>query len=270
MKNNLKFIYLLVITLFVITLSSCGYRVNPNTESNHVVKYENINITDFNEMLEVAIDKASYSSVAIIASKGGIFNSTSLGSGVIVGKNGNTYYALTNRHVIEFERTDPLKTGIKVFFSANESDYVDGTVLAYDKQVDIAVVSFITTNNLAVATISNEDTINKGSICFAYGSPYDLAYFGTATLGIVSYESRVFIDKIYNSNTDVENIYIQHDAAINSGNSGGGLFDIYGNLVGINTLKLVGEDNQIDGIGFAIPIEIIKGLPNFNKYFIKN
>ena len=65
-------------------------------------------------------------------------------------------------------------------------------------------------------------------------------------------------------------MYIQHDAAINSGNSGGGLFDIYGNLVGINTLKLVGDDNEIDGIGFAIPIEVIKGLTNFNKYFVEN
>ncbi len=270
MQKKLKFINIVVIVLLLLTLTSCVCEKTPNTESNHVVKYENINITDFNGMLEVAIDKASYSSVAIIASKGGIFSSTSLGSGVVIGKNGTTYYALTNRHVIEFERTDPLKTGIKVFFSARENDYVDGTVLVYDKQVDIAVIGFVTNRNIEVATISNEDTINKGSICFAYGCPYDISYFGTATLGIVSYESRVFLDEIYNSNTEVENLYIQHDAAINSGNSGGGLFDIYGNLVGINTLKLVGDDNQIDGIGFAIPIEVVKGLTNFTKYFVEN
>lgn len=270
MKKNFKFINIFVIVVLLFTITSCTYEKTPNTESNHIVKYENINITDFNQMLEVAIDKASYSSVAIIASKGGIFSSSSLGSGVVIGKNGTNYYALTNRHVIEFERTDPSKTNVKVFFSANENDYVDGTVLVYDKQVDIAVIGFTTTKNISIATISNQDTINKGSICFAYGSPYDLSYFGTATLGIVSYESRVFIDEMYNSNTEVENLYIQHDAAINSGNSGGGLFDIYGNLVGINTLKLVGDDNEIDGIGFAIPIEVIKGLTNFNKYFVEN
>ena len=252
------------------TITGCAYKSNPNTESNHVVKYENINITDFNQMLEVAIDKASYSSVAIIASKGGIFNSSSLGSGVVIGKNGATYYALTNRHVIEFERTNPANTNVKVFFSANENDYVDGTVLIYDTKVDIAVIGFTTTRNLATATISKQDTINRGSICFAYGAPYDLSYFGTATLGIISHESRVFVDEMYNSNTEVDNLYIQHDAAINSGNSGGGLFDIYGNLIGINTLKLVGDDHEIDGIGFAIPIEVIKGLTNFNKYFIEN
>ena len=270
MKKTSKLISSLVILILLFTLTSCVYEKTPSTESNHIVKYENINIIDFNAMLEVAIDKASYSSIAIIASKGGIFSTNSLGSGVVIGKKGTTYYALTNRHVIEFERTDPLRTGIKVFFSAKENDYVDGTVLAYDKKIDIALISFATTKNLAVATISNEDTINKGSICFAYGCPYDLAYFGTATLGIVSYESRVFLDEEYNSKTEVENVYIQHDAAINSGNSGGGLFDIYGNLVGINTLKLVGDDNQIDGIGFAIPIEVIKGLQAFSNYFMEN
>ena len=86
MKKTSKLISSLVILILLFTLTSCVYEKTPSTESNHIVKYENINITDFNAMLEVAIDKASYSSIAIIASKGGIFSTNSLGSGVVIGK----------------------------------------------------------------------------------------------------------------------------------------------------------------------------------------
>ena len=263
----MKKVYLLL-TILLITLTSCSVNKIEHIETDYKVNYEQININDFNKLLETSIDKASYSSVAVIATKPSILSSSSLGSAVIIGKNLNTYYALTNRHVIEFEGKNPYNTEIKVLFSENENDFVEGRVELFDTNVDIAVISFQTLKQFSVATISNEDTINKGSIVFAYGSPYDLSYFGTATLGIISHESRVVVDEVYNSNQECKNIYIQHDAAINSGNSGGGLFDIYGNLVGINTLKLVGEDKDIDGIGFAIPIEVVKRLNGFSKYFI--
>ena len=249
-----KIIILLVICLS--TLTGCSAFKSYEGTTHHVIKYENISIEDFNQMVEVATSKAASCSVAVIASANSIISTPSLGSGVIVGKTSMTYYVLTNRHVI----TNKGKTldNIKIYFSSDESDFQRAEIIYFDEKVDIALLKFTANKIYNVATITNEDTINKGSFVIAYGSPYSLEFFGTANFGIVSSERRELSDPMYNSELECKNIYIQHDAPINSGNSGGGLFDIYGNLIAINTLKLNGKsDDIIQGMGFAIPIEVI-------------
>ena len=269
----MKRLYLLLI-LLLLTLTGCAVNKIENIETNYKVTYEDINITDFNQMMEKAIDKASYSSVALMVYRSEfITTKKSLGSGVIIskkaiGSNEYKYIVVTNRHVIAFNNEVNIsKTKVQVHFSSDEDIYVEASILGYDEQVDIALLEFTSRKDLSVATFAGNDPIKKGSIVFAYGCPYRLEFFGTATMGIVSHENRILVDTTYGSNDEVKNVYIQHDAAINSGNSGGGLFDIYGNLIGINTQKLTGEKNEIDGVGFAIPLDIIKNLEIYKTYF---
>ena len=262
----MKKLYLLIFVL-LFTLTGCTVNKIENIETNYKVNYEDINITDFNQMLEKAIDKASYSSVALMVYRNEfITTKKSLGSGVIISKevvdeHNFRYIVVTNRHVIEFNNEINIsKTSVRIHLSSDENNYIDASILGYDEAVDIALVEFTTNKDLGVAEFAGNDPVKKGSIVFAYGCPYRLEYFGSATMGVVSYENRLLVDSTYGGRDEVQNVYIQHDAHINSGNSGGGLFDIYGNLVGINTQKLTGEKNEIDGIGFAIPLDVIKTL----------
>ena len=250
----MKKIYLLL-TILLLTLTGCTVNKIENIETSYKVNYEQINITDFNEMLETSVDKASYSSVAVMVYKSELITTKkSLGSGVIVHKeeledNSFKYKVITNRHVIAFSNEiNPSKTTVQIHFSSSTTDFVEATILGYDKEVDIAILEFTTKKNLQVASIAGNDTIKKGSIVFTYGCPYRLDYFGTATMGIVGFENRILVDTKYGSSDEVQNVYIQHDASINSGNSGGGLYNIYGDLIGINTQKLTGDNNEIDGI----------------------
>ena len=268
----MKKLYLLIFFL-LFTLTGCTVNKIENVETNYKVNYEDINITDFNQMLEKAIDKASYSSVALMVYRNEfITTKKSLGSGVIiskeaVGENSYKYIVITNRHVIEFNNEINLsKTSVNIHLSSSTDEYIEASILGYDENVDIALVEFTSNKDLSVAEFAGNDPIKKGSIVFAYGCPYRLEYFGTATMGIVSFENRVLVDTSYGSKDEIHNVYIQHDAHINSGNSGGGLFDIYGNLIGINTQKLTGNNNEIDGIGFAIPLDIIKTLSIYKNY----
>lgn len=256
-------------------LTGCSFiGTTKNNIVNTVIRYEDITISDFNSMTEQAVTKASQSSVAILASVQSIITSKiSLGSGVIIKRVDNsssyTYYALTNRHVVDND--NKIIKDVEIIYNGKQENSIRGKTILYDNYVDIALIEFETTILFEPATIGSSLDINKGEFVIAYGTPYSLDFFGTANFGIVSSEYRAIEDEVYGfTNRPCINYYIQHDASINSGNSGGGLFDIYGNLVGINTLKLVGDnDDIIDGIGFAIPIHKISSLVNFQEYFNK-
>lgn len=268
-----KFLFLIIITLFTITLTSCSLldEVTNNEIVNRVVRYDDVSITEFNQMIKVAVDKASGSNIAVISEKNGILTANvSLGSGVIIkridNENNYLYYALTNRHVVDYKGT--ICERVKVIYDGNSNNSIDGTTITYDQNVDIALIQFSTTMLFEPATINLNRIASKGDIVIAYGTPYSLEYFGTSTFGIISNNLLSLTDTKYNTNLEIKNTYIQHDAAINGGNSGGGLFDIYGNLIGINTKKLIGTSSDpIEGIGFAIPIVTIMQLNNINKYF---
>lgn len=267
MKKN---IFILLILL--VGLTSCANQgATHNNIINTVVKYEEINVADFSSMTEVAVGKASTSNIAVISTKTSILNRTQkLGSGVIIKRieedNLYAYYVLTNRHVIEENGT--ILNDFQIIYDGNEKSAIEAELITYHRIVDIALLKFKTTLLFEPATIGDSQNITKGSFIIAYGTPYSLDFFGTANFGIISAPRRQIEDEVFNSSKKQTNYYIQHDASINSGNSGGGLFDIYGNLIGINTLKLVGSSNdKIEGISFAIPIHQIQNLNEFSSYF---
>lgn len=165
-----------------------------------------------------------------------------LGSGVIVKRNGNTVYVLTNNHVAGNATTIKIKL--------NDDREFDGKLVGADERIDVALVSFETSDkDITIATLGDSDKVQQGDICLALGSP--LGYFGSVTQGIVSATGR--------SGSGIGSIsdFIQTDAAINQGNSGGPLVNIYGEVIGINTW-IASQSGGSQGLGFSIPINNIK------------
>lgn len=164
-----------------------------------------------------------------------------LGSGVII--DAESGYVVTNNHVIDdaTEITVTLKDGRQ--FNAE--------VLGRDEESDIALLQLEEPDNLTEISIGDSDSLRVGDFVVAIGNPFGLGQ--TVTSGIVSALGRsgLGVDRLEN--------FIQTDAAINSGNSGGALVDLNGNLVGINTAILGAAGGNI-GIGFAIPANMMHNL----------
>jgi len=159
----------------------------------------------------------------------------SLGSGVIISSNG---YVLTNNHVInEADR-------IRVLLADGRERLA--TVIGSDAPTDLAVLK-IDLDNLTPAIFANPKTIRIGDVVLAIGNPYGIGQ--TVTQGIVSATGR------HGLQINTYEKYIQTDAAINTGNSGGALVNAYGELIGINS-GLYSKTGGSNGIGFAIPIDI--------------
>ena len=167
-----------------------------------------------------------------------------LGSGVIVSKDG---YILTNNHVVE--AADELKV------SLNDGRELEAKLIGADPKTDIAVIK-VEADDLPVVTLADSDKIRVGDLVFAIGNPLGVGQ--TVTMGIVSATGRQI--GILAENGGYEN-FIQTDAAINQGNSGGALVDAKGRLVGINSaiLSSRGGTGNI-GIGFAIPANLASSI----------
>jgi len=179
------------------------------------------------------------------------YESKGLGSGVIVRKTGSTFYVLTNNHVAG--------SATKISVKLNDGREFEGTLVGSDARIDIALVSFEAKDNtIPVAVLGDSDKVQPGDICMAFGAP--LGYSQSVTQGIISAVGR--------SESHMSSIsdYIQTDAAINQGNSGGPLVNIYGEVIGINTWIASSSGGSV-GLGFAIPINNIK---NAIDSFIKN
>lgn len=165
------------------------------------------------------------------------------GSGIILSEDG---YIATNSHVVD----DNLGTGVMVTLS-DGTQYL-GTLVGIDPKTDLAVVK-INTNNLTPAKFSNSDSLFVGQEVYAIGNPGGSAFSNSLTTGTVS-----AINRTLSSNGYVK--YIQTDAAINPGNSGGALINDKGEVIGMNTSKLVGTDYE--GMGFAIPSNKVAEIVN--------
>jgi serine protease Do len=164
------------------------------------------------------------------------YKQRSLGSGFIIDKEG---YILTNHHVVEKASV------IKVTLS-DDREY-DARIVGKDIKTDIALIKISARNNLPVAALGDSDRLEVGDWVFAVGNPYGLDY--TVTAGIVSAKGRAIGQGPYDD-------FIQTDASINPGNSGGPLFNLQGEVVGINTAIFSGGQ----GISFAVPIKIVKSF----------
>lgn len=176
----------------------------------------------------------------------------SVGSGVIYDyeSTSDTYFVITNYHVVE--------DGDNYKIRFESEDTVTANLLTFDAGADIALLSFSGQglDSMPLATLGSSSDLVKGQILIAAGHPQGFNFFNSITFGVVAGLDRVI---------DGESItFIQHDAAINSGNSGGPIFNLDGEVVGINVLKYA--DEEIEGMGFSIPIDtVIEIINNYNE-----
>ncbi|MGE4283783.1 MAG: S1C family serine protease [Clostridia bacterium] len=164
------------------------------------------------------------------------------GSGIIISEDG---YIVTNNHVIEGaeEVTVTLNTGNKY----------EAKLIGRDAKTDIAVIK-IEAKDLHFAELGESSKLEVGELAVAIGNPLGQEFAGSVTTGVISALNRTIVveDKSLN--------LIQTDAAINPGNSGGALVNSYGEVIGINTVKMAASG--VEGLGFAIPIDEAKPIIN--------
>lgn len=171
------------------------------------------------------------------------FKGQSLGSGFIIKKDG---LILTNNHVIEKAE--------KIIVRLSDEREFEAKVIGRDEKTDLALIKIADPQNLPVVQLGDSDQLDVGEWVIAIGNPFGLEQ--TVTVGIVSAKGRAI------GNGPFDN-YIQTDASINPGNSGGPLFNINGEVIGINTA--INPSGQ--GIGFAIPInQVKKVLDQLERY----
>ena len=157
----------------------------------------------------------------------------SLGSGFVV--DGEAGIIITNNHVIE--------GADEITANFNDGTKLKAELIGTDEKTDIAVLKVVPEKPLKAVSFGNSETIRVGDWVMAIGNPFGLG--GTVTVGIVSARNRDINSGPYDN-------FIQTDASINRGNSGGPLFDMQGNVIGINTAIISPSGGSI-GIGFAIP-----------------
>lgn len=172
-------------------------------------------------------------------SQGGVIQ----GTGIVATKDG---YILTNAHVVNYSRANKVKVVLH-----NKKEY-EATVVGYDKTSDIAVLK-INANDLSPAVFGNAAQLEIGDSVIAIGNPGGMEYSSSLTGGYVS-----ALNRTIESHSDNGMTYIQTDAAINPGNSGGPLVNMYGQVVGINSNKIVATGYE--GMGFAIPVSKAKTI----------
>lgn len=180
--------------------------------------------------------------VSIICYQSG-YTGTS-GTGIIFSSDG---YIVTNEHVIE--------DATLCYVVLNDESYYEAKLVGMDEESDIAVLK-IDADDLTAAQFGDSDELVVGNSCVAIGNPLGETFRGTMTTGIIS---------ALNRNVEVNDYtmtLIQTDCAINSGNSGGPLINMYGQVIGICNMKMMSSETTVEGIGFAIPSNTVKTVVN--------
>ena len=164
------------------------------------------------------------------------------GSGVIIRPDG---YIVTNNHVVA--------NASKISVTLNNNQQYDATVVGTDPATDVAIIK-VDADNLPTIPMGDSDALRLGEWVLAIGSPLGMQLRSTITAGIVSAKGRSMPD--YSGEFKIES-FIQTDAAVNPGNSGGALVNKKGELVGINT-AIVSQTGAYSGYSFAVPVNIVK------------
>ena len=162
-----------------------------------------------------------------------------MGSGVIISPDG---YIVTNNHVINGAE--------KLEVTLNDNRTFNATVIGTDEKTDIALIK-INAKDLHAITFGNSDAVKVGQWCVAVGNPF--GFNSTVTAGIISAKAR----GMNTSDNNGIKAFIQHDAAVNPGNSGGALVNTAGELIGINTM-IYSQTGNYSGCSFAVPSNTVK------------
>ena len=212
------------------------------TQTNTILRdTKNIKITEQDSISE-AVDKIYDAVVVVETSKGSQLMSS--GTGFVYKTDDKYGYVITNNHVVSGG------TNVTVTFASEKSS--EAKILGSDSYADLAVLRIPKENITNVANIGKSSDVKVGDTVFTVGAPVGSEYSGTVTKGIISGKDRM-VSVTLDQNADYIMNVMQTDAAINPGNSGGPLVNINGDVIGINSLKLVQE--EIEGIGVAIPID---------------
>lgn len=176
------------------------------------------------------------------------------GSGFIYAYDNDYIYLYTNAHVVSVS-TGYNQSHYEIVFYDGFRSY--GTLSYMDTSEDVAIMKVTRANqDFSVASLGNSDALNPGESVFAIGSPLGLDYANTITSGIVSNVKVEMATDDDNDGTSTTMYLIQIDASLNPGNSGGPLFNMNGEVVGVNTLKLMSDSSgdDVESFNFCIPI----------------
>lgn len=238
--------YIVIFLAFILGASGMYYYTSRDSGTISNVN-KNVTITS-DDSINESIQKI-YDSVVVVSNyKNGRL--AGYGSGFVYKRDDKYGYIMTNNHVVEGA------TEIKVTLSTG--DDINAKVLGTDSYMDVAVISIDSDDVKAIAEIGESTKSKIGDTVFTVGTPVSPDYAGTVTKGIISGESReITVD---NNGTSYMMEAIQIDASINPGNSGGPLVNINGEVIGVNSVKLV--ESSVEGMGFAIPIEVAMSQVN--------
>ncbi|MBI9010277.1 MAG: serine protease [Tenericutes bacterium] len=202
-------------------------------------------IDDFQQQLYAVIELAENSVFGITNYSAN--DEIAIGSGVVYryDSSQDLYYMITNHHVIE--------DGLTYEIQFADETTVEATVIGFDTEVDIAIVTFSGAglDFIEVSPLGDSDSNEVSEFLIAVGNPIGYNFYNSATLGIIS-----GVEREVDTNNYIE--YIQHDAAINGGNSGGPVYNLEGEVIGINVSKFANV--EVEGMGFAIPINMVKRI----------
>lgn len=219
-----------------------------------------------------AIDAVGEAIVGVVSSSGdydgflGHFSTTPSGSGsgiVYAVRDGNTYI-VTNEHVINGA------SNIEVVFNDEAQTRHQATLVGSDVYTDIAVLRVENFEADVIAEFGRTEDLRLGQTVIAIGNPLGLEFAGSTTMGVVSGHDRTVSIPIMSTNGRYQNwpmTVLQTDAAVNPGNSGGALINLAGEVIGINSMKLVQSD--VEGMSFSIPtyiaLPIIEDLERYGE-----
>lgn len=257
--NGLLITNIILLCVSAILILSCIFVLSQNAASNFLsnlknggtitlnVSARNVNANNGESMTIANTVAAVEDSVVAI----GYTQDCGNGSGVIISADG---FIVTNNHVVGDYET--------VYVALSDETVYEAKVWATDEQTDLAVIKITADKELTVATFGNSDEIVKGEEVIVIGNPTG-ELKGSISSGIISHSSRTL-----SIEGNIMNL-IQTDASVNPGNSGGGLFNTYGELIGIVNSKIVATN--VEAIGFAIPSNTVYSIISDlieNKYVL--
>lgn len=247
-KNEYRIEYILIVVSFL--MGGIGMliliRFTPLVNvlfRDYIITKNETKIFEKNSLSESV--KKIYDAVTVIE---GYYNESlaETGTGFIYKVDDKYGYIITNEHVLENTNE------VKVVLTTEEEKKAE--VLGKDEYLDLAVLRIEKKGIKQVANIGSSDKVNLGDTIFTIGTPLGYDYRGSITSGILSGKERMVAVNSSSEKTDDWMMKVlQTDASINPGNSGGPLLNASGEVIGICTLKLI--DSEIEGMGFAIPIE---------------